>query len=211
MKRLYVTLIIMAAMLFWAVTGFGQKKAQSQKPQLDTFEKRMQLREEIHRRMMDKLLHGMGPDEDLFKDLEQMMNDSFADSFSSFQSFDSVGLQDSVNNFQMEWLETKTGRTLAITPKDPKQQLDINVQNEMITIKGKREIKSEQGSSLSSFTNSFNVPSDCDGSKVAIKQDDGKILIELPYRKGRLSTPSTVKEKAPDRVPLEPSEDDVTI
>lgn len=210
MKRMYVTLAIMLSLLLWAVTGFGQKKVPrtTDRPE-DSFQQKLQLRDEIHRRMMNKLLHGMGPDEDLFKDLEQMMDESMKDSFSGFDSLDSI---DSIggrlsSSYQAEWQESDLGRTLVLTPQSPEQQLDINVQNNLVTIKGKKEVKSAQGSSQTSFANSFSVPADCDGARVKIQQKDGKILIELPYRQAKkVSSP-----RKEERTPIKPDKSDVTI
>ena len=127
------------------------------------------------------------------------------ESLKGLDSLDSLG--SATANYQSEWQEDKKGRTLVVTPQNPDQQLDINVQNEVITIKGKKEIKTPQGSSLSSFANSFSVPGDCDGSKVKIRQDAGKILIELPYRAIKEVTPP----KKPERTPIKSTESDVTI
>lgn len=204
MKRMYLTLAILLSLLLWAVTSFGQKNKTSD-PAIDSMQKRMQLREEMHRRMMNKLLHGIGPDEDLFKDLEQMLEESMTDSLQGLDSLDSIGAVTS--NYQTEWQEDKKGRTLIVTPQNPDQQLDINVQNDVITIKGKKEIKTPQGSSVSSFANSFSVPGDCDPGKVKIRQDAGRILIELPY----LAVKEVTLPKKPERTPIKPTEGDVTI
>lgn len=207
---MYVTLIILFTMLLWAATCLGQKKSTSPDPALDTFQKRMQLREEIHRRMMAKLLRGIGDDEDLFKDLEQMMNESLKDSLSDMDSFQSFSFSGAGNNFQSEWIESKSGKTLVITPQSPEQKLDINVKDNFITIKGKSENKSQNMQNISEFSQSFNVPGDCDGSKVKMNQKDGKILVEFPYKNmKKVDLPSTPKKD--ERVPIPPREEDVTI
>lgn len=159
-------------------------------------EKILKMREEMHRRMMEKLINGLGDDEALFKDMEQMMNDLMKDSFKGFDSY-----AHRPHNFKSEWKESKEGRTLEITPNKPEQQLDINVANNMITIKGKTELKTANGTQVSNFTNSFSVPGDCEAGKMKMDLKNGKILVFFPFYK-----PTENKRK-----PLGPSDKDVTI
>lgn len=206
MKRMYVTLAILFAVVFWAGTILGQ---QGSRPvddnDTDHMMKRMKMREEMHRRMMDKLLHGIGPDQDMFSDMESMMEEMMKDSFASggMSSFSSIG----PSNYMSEWQESTSGRTLIITPRDPKQQLDISINNGFVTIKGKVEKKSPNGISVSDFSNSFSVPGDCDAGRVKMDQKDGKILMHFPFH---TSTKQVPKSK-PERVPVPPSKDDVEI
>lgn len=132
-----------------------------------------QLMDEAHKRLRDSLIHGFGDDDDIFKGMDQLLQDSFTMGPSLMPSLK--------KNYDMEWTETRTGRVLTIIPKDPKQQLDINVQNNMVTIKGSVEEKTPQGTSSSSFSNSFSVPSDCDASKVKMSQKNGSIVMDFPY------------------------------
>lgn len=202
---MYVTLSIIFLLIFWAGTLLGQNKGRPVDDTIsESMEKRLKMREEMHRRMMEKLLKGVGPDQDMFKDMEQFMDEVMTDSFSGFDSFSRVTAQ----NYKMEWVETREGRTLNITPKGPEQQLDINVSNGLVIIKGKTEQRSEKGVSVSNFSNSFNVPADCDPGKVKIDQKDGKILVHFPFFKGKTSV---TQEPRKERVPVEPSEGDVQI
>ena len=198
---MYVTLAVMFLLVFWAVSCLGQNKSASDN-QRDQIMKRMQLREEMHRRMMDKLMNGNGPDDDMFKDLEKMAEEMMSESFTGLDSLAPV-----TANYQMDWEETGSGRVLTITPKSPEQNLDINVNNGMITIKGKAEQKSQYGSTISDFTNSISVPGDCDSTKVKMDSKGGKILLNFPFR-----TAKTIK-KTPEieRKPLPKSEEDVVI
>lgn len=184
---MYVTLAIMMLLLTWAITGLGQKS------QPDTMDP-MQLREEIHKRMRDKLLLGFGSDDDLFKDMHGL-----------FEGFDT--LTPTSQNFEMSWQESKEGRTLILTPKDEKQRLDINIENGMVSVQGKVEKKTSHGSSISSFSNSFNVPMDCDASKVQMDQKDGKIHVFFPYKKGAVAIPNPPN----GRRPIPPSDEDIEI
>lgn len=159
-------------------------------------EKIMKMREEMHRRMMEKLINGIGPDDGLFNDMEQMMNDMMKDTFTGFDSY-----AHRPQNFKHQWKESTTGRTLEITPNKPEQQLDINVANGMITIKGKTEIKTANGMQVSNFTNSFGVPGDVEAGKMKMDLKEGKILVFFPYWK-----PTENKRK-----PVTPSDKDVQI
>ncbi|MCM2351806.1 MAG: Hsp20/alpha crystallin family protein [Bacteriovoracaceae bacterium] len=204
MKRMYVVLGIMFLFVFWAGALLGQ---QSSRPVDDkesaSMEKRLKMREEMHRRMMEKLLKGTGPDEDMFKDMEQFLDEVMTDSFSGFDSFTRTTAQ----NYKMEWSETSEGRVLTITPQSPEQKLDIDISNGLVIIKGKTENKSGNSVSISNFSNSFNVPGDCDPSKVKIDQKDGKILVQFPFWDSKAISD---KQKN-DRKPIPPSDSDVQI
>ena len=114
----------------------------------------------------------------------------------------SIGQQ----NFETEWQESSQGRTLLITPQSKDQKLDINVEKEMVTIKGKNERKTPNGTSVSDFQNSFSIPQDCDSTKVKMDQKDGKIVMFFPWRVEKKIVP-----KKDDRIPLPKEESDVTI
>lgn len=155
--------------------------AESQKSQL---QKILQLREEMHRRMMDKVLRGIGPDQDMFADMEQSFGDAFADA---------IGPGFMGSAIQTEWSESSTGRTLIITPPKKDQPLDINIEKGMITIKGKTE--------TTEFSQAVSIPNDCDPEKVKMDQKDGKIVVEFPF----------FKAQKDQRKPVGPSENDVQI
>lgn len=186
MRRMYVILGLIVILFTWAAVGLTQKS-----PQED-------LREEIHQRMREKILMGIGSDDDLFKDMEGLMDDVMKSSFQGFDNFTNLA----PTSYKMNWTETKEGRTLTITPENKEQRLDINVENGLINIQGKTEKKSSHGSSISSFSNSFNVPNDLDWTKVRMEGKDGHILLEFPYKE--------VTQKI-ERTPVEPSENDVQI
>ncbi len=199
---MYVTLGVIFLVFFTGLMLVGRMISFAQNPSDDGFRKRMELREEIHKRIRDKLIHGIGPDQDMFKDIEQMFEESMAESLS--------GLSVRSNAFQSEWRENSSGRTLIITPQSPEQKLNIDVNSTMITIKGESVQKNNGSTVSSSFSNSFSVPDDCDGSRVQMDQKDGKILVHLPYRNSKTQIPE-IKLKKPERKPLPPSTDDVQI
>ncbi len=197
MKRMYVVLGILFLMVFSAGTLLGQQVSKPVDDNVDPMEKRMRLREEMHRRMMDKILRGIGPDQDMFSDMEKFMDEVMTDSFNGFESFSRTTSQ----NYKLEWLESTSGRTLSITPNSKDQKLNIDVSNGLVIIKGSNEVKTPQGLSVSNFTNSFNVPGDCDPGKVKMEQKGGTILVFFPYR-------TATKEI---RKPVAPTGDEVQI
>jgi hypothetical protein len=218
MKRMYIVLGVFILIGVWAVSCLGQmtKDVQivqyessdpTQTQPFDRAKRRMELREKMHRRMMDKIINGNGPDQDLFKDIEADMEAAMEEAFSNMNSLG--GLSTRGQNFKSEWSETASGRVLSITPQGPEQKLEIDTKPEMVTIKGQAEQKTPNGTSVSSFSNSFSIPSDCDGSKVKMSQKDGKIVMEFPYREKIKEVPRPRKNEG--RTPLPPSQEDVTI
>ena len=182
---------------------FAQSGPSQNRDSFDKIKRRMELREEMHKRMRDKLLLGIGPDQDMFKDLEQMFEDTMTDSFSGFDQ-----LGGARSNFHSEWQESKTGRTLVITPQSPEQKLNIDVNATVISIKGESRQQNGGTTISSSFTNSFPVPDDCDGSRVKMDQIDGKLLVQFPYKKMKSIPAPPTKE---ERRPIPPSESDIQI
>jgi HSP20 family molecular chaperone IbpA len=194
---MYVALGVLVTLVFWATALLGQQMTKKSDKGHDALEKRLRLREEMHRRMMDKLLRGIGPDQDMFSDMEKLMDEVMNDSLSDFGSFPHQASE----GFDSDWSESPSGRTLSITPKNKDQKLNIDVSNGMVVIKGTSEIKTSQGSSVSNFVNSFSVPEDCDPGQVKIEDKQGKILVFFPYR-------GPTKEI---RKPLPPTREEVQI
>lgn len=208
MKRMYVILVIILLGLIGMVCAIGQTHSQN-KPQsstrqpFDRIKRRAELREEMHRRIREMLINGKGDQQNLFKDLEQEFEDTMTDSFSGF---DPAVIE---SNFKSEWMQNKLGRTLAITPKDPNQKINIDVNATVITIKGESQQQTGTSTISSAFINSFPVPDDCDGTKVKMNSKDGKILVELPFK----SVPAlTNPSKKVEKIPLTPTTpDDIDI
>ncbi len=195
---MYVVLGVFFLALLWAFSGFTQKD-----PQIDHIKKQMELREELHRKMIENLFHGTHDDQ-LFKDMEKLMDDAMKDSFGAGTS--SFSYSFGAQNFETDWQESEAGRTLFITPQSKDQKLDINVQQGMVTIKGKSETKTPNGTKVSDFQNSFSIPQDCDSTKVKMDQKNGKIVMFFPWK--------TLKKEVPEkneRIPLPKAESDVTI
>ncbi len=197
MKRMYVTLFLIFIAVLSAGTILAQQVLQSNDHSDDNLrarlrqENRLRMRGEMHRRMMEKLLHGSGPDQDMFQDMEQFMDEAMSDAFSIHSN---VIRQ----NYKTEWKETSAGRTLEIIPASPSQQLDIKVSDGFVVI----NTKETSGNSVSSSSSSFNVPQDCDPAKVKMETKDGKIVMQFPY---------LVAKRLDNRKPVAPSKQDVPI
>jgi hypothetical protein len=212
MKRMYVLIACFVLVGLWAVSCLGQMTFDVQTTQspnngvpqgFDRMKRRMELREKMHQRMRDKLINGNGPDQDLFGDLEAEMAEAMKEATGN--DFFPSNLNP---NFGMEWTESKTGRTLLITPQSKEQKLEFDTKPHMVTIKGQSEQKTPNGITKSSFQNSFTVPEDVDGSKVKMSQVDGKIVMEFPYK---VLKSVTIPKKEETRKPLPPSDADVPI
>ncbi len=188
---MYVVLSVILIVVSWAVSGFSQKR-DTRDAEMERIRKHMQLREEIHRKMLDNLLQGRH-DESLFGDMEKLMEEAMKDAGGTSAFSFSFG-----QNVETEWLESAAGRTLLITPQTKDQKLDINVAQGMVTIKGNTE--------HSNFQNSFSIPQDCDSGKVKMDQKDGKIVMFFPWIVAKKISP-----KKDERVPLPKAESDVTI
>lgn len=167
----------------------------AQNQDADRMRRRMQLREEAHRRMREKVLKGRGGD-DLFEDLEKMFNDMVNDSSSSFQPREEFALTS--DSFSSNWVSDDKTKTLILTPKDKSVELDINVKDQVITIRSKQKSKDQNTYSESSSTSIFPVPVECDGGKVQMKSVDNSIHLVFPL-------------KGNNRQPLKPSAGDVEI
>lgn len=187
---MYVVLGVIFLVMIGAVGALSQiitSPDQTQREPFDRAKRRAELREEMHRRMRDKILHGIGPDQDLFKDMESDFQDvAGGDPFRAVQS-----------NFKSDWKESSTGRILVLTPQSKDQKLNIDVNATMITIKGESQQKSANSVISSSFSNSFPVPQDCDGTKVKMSEKDGNLLVELPFKAAKTVVAPAKEERKP--------------
>lgn len=192
--------------LTYSLSVFGQNPKDKRQ---DSIKRAMELREQLHRRLMDHLFKGTpGSQDEIFKDMEALFQDVMKDMNSDFGGFGDLDSFTGGNkSYDMAWTESAEGRTLLLSPKDTKQPLEINVEKGMISIKGKQEEKTPHGTSVSSFSHSYSIPGDVDGSKVKMLEKDGKIMMSFPYRKGE----QPQKMKLPERRPVDPGPGEVTI
>lgn len=186
---MYIALGVMFVIAVTTGTLLGQNLIRSiGDSQKSPEEARIKMRQEMHRRMMDKLLYGNGPDHGMFDDMEDFIDEAMTGSVSGAQA----------QNYKMEWSEEAEGRTLIVTPNSTSEDLSINVDNGLVVISGKTEKKSGQVASFSSFSNSFNVPSDCDAEKVKIESKNGNILVKFPFVKVKaVQPPADINKKKP--------------
>ena len=179
---MYATLGVIFILGVWTLSALSQQSATP--VPFDRMKRRMELREEMHRRIIDKLVNGVGSDQDLFKDLKKNFEDSMPDSSSR---------PPPSSNFSSEWAESKNGRTLIITPKNPEQKINVDVNATQITIKGEELHQTPNSTYSSSFSNSFSIPNDCDGTRVKMDSKEGKLLVELPYKSNKAIQPKSPK------------------
>jgi hypothetical protein len=194
---------ILVGLILWVANVSGQQEDQ---PREGLRERRMKLREELHRKMFNQLFYDRMAD-DLFKDLDQVMNDSLKEMESMSFSFNGIGS----NQVETKWDESSTGRTLIVTPKDPKNPLDIKVQDGFITIKGKSSVN---GQFQSEFSYSVNVHPDVAEKKLKMSAKDNKIFLFFPYLEETktIKKMNPSKENNPDqRIPLKPDGSGVEI
>lgn len=199
-KNILILLVILSLVSLFA---FAQNRQDSREERI---KKALQLREELHRRMFQHFFDGSIATDDIFKDMDSLFDHNLSDLGSSLLGSDS-------QHFEMSWSESKEGRSLVVVPKNKDQKFEINVEQGMVHLKGKVEEKSEYGSTVSQFSQSFSVPRDCDWAKVKIVEKEGKILLLFPYikdaqlqKKSKKTNPN--KE---ERFPLKPSQGDVEI
>ncbi len=189
----------MLALILWAGVILGQQGLMLIEVNKKEIDNPRNMRDEIHRRILNKLLHGIGPDQDMFSDMDKMMDDMTQHSLTSIES----------SQYRKEWTQSTSGRTLILTPKSLEQQLDINVTNGIITISGKVENKNSNGVSYSSFNHSFNVPSDCNPAHLKTDHKQGKVLLYFPFTKSEVHP--IKKSPQNNRRPLPPADSDVQI
>lgn len=193
------TLLLLSFSLSVLAQGPGQDS------QKEALKRALEMREQIHRRLMEHLFNGTpGKDDEIFKDMEALFEDVMSGMRGNFQD-----LAGDSKAYDMAWTESREGRTLLLSPHDKKQRLEINVEKGMVTIKGQKEEKVGNNSSVSSFSHIYSVPNDCDWTRVKMLEKEGKILMTFPYKTSK-SAPPQKKEKN-ERKPVGPSEDDVTI
>ncbi|HXH74813.1 MAG TPA: hypothetical protein VNJ08_07590 [Bacteriovoracaceae bacterium] len=171
--------------LLLALFTFG---VQAQNPNADQVRRALELRHELHKRLMDHLINGTnigtGKDDELFKEMEALFEEAVTNIGGNTRT--------TPKSYDMAWSDSKAGRTFLLSPHDKKQPLEIKIEKGVITIEGKN--------SVASFTHTYSVPMDCDWTKVKMREKEGKIIMSFPFKK-----------TAQGRKPVEPSKNDVSI
>lgn len=199
--------LLALSLLLASLSSWGQKDQKDD--QKSSFDRAMEMREMLHKRLRDHLFHGLGSQDDIFQDMERLFEDVMKDM--SDLNLNSLSRLNRPKSYEMAWMEDKEGRTLLLSPRDKGQRLEINVENSMITIKGQSEEKIGNSISASSFTHSYSVPGDCDPTKVKMLEKDGKILMSFPFKTAAKEVPKKAAPKKDERLPISPSDGDVTI
>lgn len=123
-----------------------------------------------------KLDHTDDQFERIQKRMKRMMESSF---FSGGIFSNSMAKHFGRSNFEIHQAEDRSFKYIKINaPKVKKDNIDIQINNGMITIKG--EIASEN--SRSQFSQSFNVPYGVMADKVSIETEGEEIVIKFPKK-----------------------------
>lgn len=143
------------------------------------YQDQMQKFRDFRKKMLERIFKDFD-DDDFMRD-----DDFFNDPFTQIDKvFKSSGMGSS-NAFSSEWTEDAKGRSLIIKFASKDAPVDLNVKDGMVSISGRIIQKSEHGSSVSSFSNSFSVPQDVDADKVNIENlEEGGLKLFFPYRSG---------------------------
>lgn len=164
----------------------------------ERLKRRMQLREKMHQKMRESLFDDFDVNSS-FSAMDKMMDELMKDAFSDF---DQTSFQaNSLSHVSTYWNESSSGRTLIVKTNDKDAKLDVQVKNQIITIKADYQKKAGQQdiSALSSQVQP--VPNDCDGDQVKMKATDKGLELFFPYK-------SAVKTNN-GRVPIQPKPNDI--
>jgi HSP20 family molecular chaperone IbpA len=166
----------------------------------EMFEMRQKLFDDIHKSFFNDDFHSAMDFDSFFEDHESYLK----------------GLNGEQNSlFKSSWEETQEGRILKITPTNKQSQLDIDIKDGMISIKGKNESSKEKNQVISKISSSFSIPVDVDAKKADIQDKNGEIWIKFPWVVGKIENKSKInhekKDEDEDERPLKPSPGDITI
>lgn len=176
--------LLMLSSLSWAQTGS---------------EERLKRYQDFHQKLREQMLKGFDD-----KSLEEMnrMVDSMMDE--ALRDFPTSGLSRFSSGPTLSWSEKKEGRELLVIPKSKNDKLDIQVQNQMITIK-----TVTSGENLHAETSNMqNVPSDCEGDQVKMQSKEGGVVLFFPWKK---SAKPAAKSLEPERKPLKPQKSEFDV
>ncbi|MBY0415500.1 MAG: Hsp20/alpha crystallin family protein [Bdellovibrionales bacterium] len=171
------------------------------------------------REMLDALMNDSG---DLEKRMLEMMKKFSDSSAMGGMGFGQEGFE-GLSIGEYDWIETDSHKILKIKIKQVKDHpLDIKIENGNVKIKGDVETTLEDGQSKKdirkvSFERSFSIPQDVDQKNPEFEniEKDSELLIKFKrLSKLHEKAPLKAKEipkKAPDRTPIAPSEEDLSI
>ena len=154
---------------------------------------------QLHQKLREQMLKGFDDSsiEEMNRMVDEMMDRAMRD-------FPSMGLSRFSSGLNLSWNERKDGRELIIIPKSKEDKLDVQVQNQLITIKTTKT----EGNSHSESSHAQNVPVDCDADGVKMEARKGGLVMFFPWKKGQAPR-STNPE--PERKPLKPQKKDIDV
>lgn len=192
--------------------------------------KRWKSQIELDRQKIRELL-GVDMLGDVSKKFEELLKRFHGDDMDSFFQDDNLGqFLDDWDPFEgltqgsSHWIDTPKERILILKYKAPKDSpIDIKIEKGIIQIKGSSEEVSDVGGvktkSITTFNQSYNIPSDVDAAKVKFENKDEEILVKFPkLSAGQLKTPNQKlkikeeKQKEEEQIrPLTPQDGDITL
>jgi HSP20 family molecular chaperone IbpA len=201
-KTIFIFLLISSNL------GFAQNKApfQKQLSQDEQFEKQieevMKAREEMFNSLMDDSSFG-----DIEKRMLEMMKRFSGPNLG-------LGQLEGPVVGEYDWTETDTHKILKIKVKQIKDRpLDIKIEKGMINIKG--DVESTEGTGKNkiirrvNFQRGFSIPSEVDQNTPEFESSEGEILIK--FKRLTPAKKSEVKKSIPDRTPVLPGKDELSI
>jgi HSP20 family molecular chaperone IbpA len=202
MKKLIFLLIFLSTNLF----------AQNSLSQDDQFQKQveevMKAREEMLKSLMDDSFSG-----DIEKHMMEMMK-RFSNPANPGANFGFDDDSEGAVVGEYDWVVSGNQKILKLKVKQVKDHpLDIKIEKGMVKVKGDVESTSGNGKnkivSKTHFEKSFSIPEDVDQTTPEFENKDGELLIKF-----KLLKTAKTKQKAQtpsDRVPVSPSEGDISI
>lgn len=147
----------------------------------ERMQQRMRLREEMHRKMLDSVLRGGDPSSTL-RDMDAMMDSLMEDSLADMQQLRGLAPGPVSRALSMQWSETKEGRILFVKSADKDAKLDVEVKDQVVTIKTEFGQSTNGSQVRGQSTLSKTIPSDCDGEKVKLEAKEGGLELFFPFR-----------------------------
>ena len=137
---------------------------------------------------------GLGSFQDTFRDMLATWPFGERESLSIADWTPSCNVSESAEEYRIE----------AELPGVKQDDLEVNVENRVLTLRGERkEKKEEKGkkyhrveSSYGSFMRSFSLPDDADEDKVAAEYKDGLLTVRIPRTEPKQSKARSVQVKS---------------
>ena len=118
--------------------------------------------------------------------LQNRINRMFRDTFEGDQALETTGFAPAVDIYEDEHTVTLKVEAPGVDEKD----LDVRVENNILTVHGERKIENEEKQEnyrrverqYGSFTRTFTLPTSVDSEKVSANYDKGVLKITLPKK-----------------------------